>query len=263
MVSGGFLMSYQLFLGDCLESLKDIPPCDLIYMDPPFGPVGEDVYYGVGDTFEDYIEYMLERIKHVCFGQKDFNFVLHVDPKASHYLKVEVDKILGRKNFQNEIVWAWSGPSNTKRHLPRKHGVLLWWGVGEYPFTQERIPHKGNLSVGGKSSWAGDAVEVDVQEYLARGKPLEDWWVDIPPLIRGGSEKRGWETQKPRKLLERVVKMLSREGSLVLDPFMGSGTTGLAALNTGRRFLGSDKSEAALKIAGDALESLELPFWLS
>lgn len=96
-------MRYQIFLGDCLESLKEIPPCDLIYMDPPFGPVGEDVYYGVGETFEDYLEYMLDRIKHVCSGQKDFNFILHVDPKASHYLKVEVDKVLGRKTFRTRL----------------------------------------------------------------------------------------------------------------------------------------------------------------
>ncbi len=253
------MSSYQIHLGDCLEALKDIPPCDLIYMDPPFGPVGEDVYYGVGDTFEEYLDYRLERIKHVCSGQKDFNFVLHVDPKASHYLKVEVDKVLGRKNFQNEIVWAWSGPSNTKRHLPKKHGVLLWWGVGNYPYNPERVPHKGNLHVGGKSSWAGE--EVDVQEYLSRGKPLEDWWADIPPLIRNESEKRGWETQKPVRLLERVVKMFSREGSLVLDPFTGSGTTGIAALKCGRKFLGSDKSPEAVEISERALGEESLPFF--
>ena len=252
-------MMYETSLGDCLE--MKVLPSDLIYMDPPFGPVGEDTYYGVGKDLDEYLDYMAQRIQHVCAGQKDFNFVLHVDPKASHYLKVRVDQILGRENFRNEIVWAWSGPSNTKRHLPRKHGVLLWWGMGEYPFNQERIPHKAGLKVGGKKSWAGS--DVDVQEYLDRGKPLEDWWVDIPPLIRGGPEKRGWETQKPQKLLERVVRMLSREGGRVMDPFMGSGTTGLAALSCGRLFQGADKSAEALQIAQKALSEVELPFWLS
>jgi len=251
-------VDYDLFSGDCLGLA--LPPCDLIYMDPPFGPVGEDVYYGVGKDLDEYLEYMLQRIQHVCTGQRDFNFILHVDPKASHYLKVGVDKILGRENFRNEIVWAWSGPSNTKRHLPRKHGVLLWWGVGAYPFTQERVPHKGTLSVGGSASWAGGGV--DVQEYLARGKPLEDWWTDIPPLIRGGAEKRGWETQKPLGLLERIVRMFSRVDSVVADPFMGSGTTGIAALSLGRKFVGADKNEEALKIATAALDSAELPFEL-
>lgn len=251
-------MKHEIFLGDCLTSLSQIPPCDLIYLDPPFGPVGEDVYYGVGETFEEYLTYIVERVRHITQGQKDFNLVLHVDPKSSHYLKVEIDKIFGRENFRNEIAWCWTSPSVAKRHLPRKHGVLLWWGLGNYPFFQERVPYK-SLSVGGKNSWVGK--EVDVQEYLQRGKVLEDWWSDIRSIIHTAEEKRGWETQKPAKLLDRVVRMFSREGGLVLDPMMGSGTTGVSSLRCGRRFMGSDKSEEAFAIAGKALKEAELPFW--
>lgn len=106
---------------------------------------------------------------------------------------------------------------------------------------------------------------MDTQSYLERGKPLEDWWTDIPPLIRGGKEKRGWETQKPERLLERLVRMFSREDHWVMDPFMGSGTTGLAAIRLNRRFLGVDISPKAVEIAekaiGEAISACR-PFWI-
>ena len=230
-------------------------------MDPPFGPKNEDTYYGVGDNLEEFLAYIKERVLHLTKGRRDFNFVLQVDPKASHYLKVELDKVLGRENFQNEIIWGFSGPSVSKRHLPRKHGVVLWWGLGDYPYNPVRVPYKEGLSVGGKTSWAKG--EADVEGYLEKGKLLEDWWVDIPALVRNEKEKRGYATQKPVKLLERIVGMLSNKGGLVIDPMFGSGTTGLAALRLGRSFLGSDLNPEALKIAEQALrlEEKEVPFW--
>lgn len=212
-------------------------------MDPPFGPVNEDVYFGVGEDLPEYLAYMKERVEHLTRGLTNFNFVLHVNWRASHYLKVEVDKVLGRKNFRNEITWVYSGPSVAGSHLPRKHDVLLWWGTGQYPFNPLRIPYKEGLSVGGVSSWHGDVLDAIV--YKERGKLIEDWWADIPSLCRNEKEKLGYPTQKPAKLLNRVVSMFSNPGDLVLDPMMGSGTTGRAALSQGRRFLGCDLTDFA------------------
>jgi len=258
------LISWEVRHGDCL-SLSWTAPADLVYMDPPYSFVGEDSYYGVGSSFDEFLEWVLARITHVLAGRSDFNFVLHLDDKASHYLKVEVDRLLGRGNFRNEIVWAWSGPSVAASRLPRKHNVLLWWGVGDYAYNPVRVPHK-SLSLGGSKSWLGDIppeeVEAVREEILAKGKLLEDWWVDIPPLIRGGREKTGWPTQKPVALMERVVGMFSRPGSLVIDPMMGSGTTGVAALLSGRGFSGADLSKEALNLARPRLTEAEPPFFL-
>jgi len=236
----------------------------LIYMDPPYSCKSEDPYYGVGDTHEEYLSYIGERVEHLTRGLGDFNLILQVNFRSSHYLKVLVDGILGRENFRNEIVWGWSGPSVAKRHLPRKHDVLLWWGVGDYPFDQPFVPYQEGFSLGGSSSW-GAALEDPAEhrrQLLARGKPLEDWWADLPALVRNESEKVGYATQKPLALLERVVATFSEEGGFVLDPMMGSGTTGVAALRCGRDFYGFDISETAFEKAVPRLKSAELPFWL-
>ena len=256
-------VGWEVSLGDCLMG---VPPkkLDLIYMDPPFSHESEDSYYGVGSTHEEYLSYMEARVSHLTRGLSDFNFVLHVNFRSSHYLKVLVDGVLGRGNFRNEIVWGWSGPSVAKRQLPRKHDVLLWWGVGDYAFNQPYQPYKEGFCFGSASSWGAGLADPKARKdaLLSRGKPLEDWWVDIPALIRNESEKVGYATQKPAALLERVVSTLSREGGCVLDPMMGSGTTGVAALRCGRDFHGLDVSEEAFETAVARLKSAELPFWL-
>lgn len=81
--------------------------------------------------------------------------------------------------------------------------------------------------------------------YKERGKLIEDWWTDIPSLCRNEKEKRDFPTQKPEKLLNRVVSMFSNPGDLVLDPMMGSGTTGYAAIGQQRRFLGCEINASA------------------
>ncbi len=224
----------------------------LIYMDSPYSCKKEDSYYGVGDTFEEYLEFMEDRLRHVC-ALDDFNIVLHVDPKASHYLKVILDKLLGRSSFINEIIWCYSGPSVAKYNLPRKHDVLLYYRIGNAPFNPQRIPYKA-LSAGGKTSWCGE--KLDVEKYLARGKLLEDWWTDIAALQRNEGEKVGYKTQKPLKLLKRIIALFSNENDLVFDPMCGSGTTGHAALNLKRRFVGCDIDPKAVEIAQKRLGAI-------
>lgn len=235
----------ELHEGDCLGVTID--PVSLIYLDPPYGHRTIDEYYGVGDTLEEYLDFMRLRLEHFRgLLLPDSNIVVHVDYRAVHYLKVICDKIFGYDNFRNEIVWCFSGPSVAKSYMPRKHQNLLWYGLGDYPFNQVRVPYSKGLSVGGPSSWAGEAV--DAADYQKRGKLLESWWTDIPAIQRNEKEKTGWKTQKPLKLMKRIVSMLSNEGQRVYDPFMGSGTTLEAARDLGRVPVGCDLSPGALAI---------------
>ena len=105
-------------------------------------------------------------------------------------------------------------------------------------------------------SWA-DKLGLTADEYLAKGKLLEDWWIDIPALVRNEKEKRGYKTQKPGKLLDRLVSALSNPGDLVCDPMFGSGTTCLSAMSLGRRFVGCDKSPEAIMTLMNAIEATE------
>lgn len=164
---------------------------------------------------------------------------LHCDPTASHYLKIVLDTVFGIKNFRNEIAWCYSGPSRATKDFPRKHDIIFRYSKTEDRlFNIQRIPYKKGLRVGGKSSWAGE--ERDINEYLERGKAIEDFWIDTPALQRNERERLGYPTQKPEALLERIIKASSNEGDIVLDPFCGCGTTVAMAQKLGRKWIGID-----------------------
>jgi DNA modification methylase len=242
-----------IFETDCLN-VELGQPADLIYLDPPYGPKGQDDYYGVGSSREEYLSWMGPRLKKFARQlSPNGNILLHIDWKNVHYLKVMMDSIFGEDNFLNEIVWCFSGPSVAKSALPRKHQTILWYGRGKHTFNSPRIPYKA-LSVGGETSWSGK--KLDVEKYLARGKLLEDWWIDIPSLQRNEKEKTGYATQKPNKLLDRIIQTFSKVDDLVYDPMMGSGTTLEAAIRNGRRAAGADISPEACKITKERLELL-------
>ena len=178
---------------------------------------------------------------------------LHCDPTASHYLKLLMDGIFERQNFRNEIVWCYTGPSNTRRWFPRKHDIILFYAFRERArfFRDEvRIPYKGKtFTMGGSGSLArrnkpGTDYKTGAEEQLARGKVVEDFWVDIPSLSVS-SERLGYPTQKPLALLRRIIRATTREGDLVLDPFCGCGTAAHAAEALNRRWVGIDVSNFA------------------
>jgi len=235
----------QIFNQDCLD--MNVSDLSLVYLDPPYASVSEDRYYGIGKDINEYLDYMEARLTKIFsfMDKKASNILLHADFKCVHYLKVRADAIFGRNNFQNEIIWCYTNPSSVKAHLPRKHDNILWYGIGDYAFNQEFVPYTGNLRVGGKTSWNSD---VKLENYLDKGKKLEDYWTDIPALCRNESEKLGYPTQKPIKLMERIIKMFSNKGDLVCDPFCGSGSFLEAARLLERNFVGYDISLQACEI---------------
>jgi DNA modification methylase len=263
-----------LMLGDNLILLQNIPDAsvDLIYLDPPFNSKrnhiivdkdsdGEtevkyfrDIWKGGSETYH---KFLFDRLLHMRRILKSTGSIyLHCDTTESHYIKVMLDKIFGRKNFRNEIAWCYSGPANTKRYFPRKHDIIFFYAASDkYVHNEIRVPHCGKLSVGGKSSWAGTKWNSsDHAQRLVRGKLLEDWWKDIPALQRNEKERCGYPTQKPIKLLERIIQASSNEDDVVLDPFMGSGTTMIAAHGLGRQFIGMDMHASALDMATKRLK---------
>ncbi len=146
--------------------------------------------------------------------------------------------MFGPGRFLNEIVWAYDYGGRAADRWPRKHDTILWYAKGErWLFDRDaidRIPYLAPGLVG--------------PEKAARGKlPTDVWWMTIVPPA--SAERTGYPTQKPVRLLERIVAASSRPGDLVLDPFAGSGTTGVAAARLGRRWLLVDRNPAAVAIA--------------
>ena len=193
----------------------------------------------------------------------DGSLYLHIDHTAHAWAKCLLDAIFGRRQFRNEIVWAYTGPSNTPRWFPRKHDTLLWYVKGDtYTFNREttRVPYKAEtFTMGGGGSLArGNRQDGDYMtgaaEQLAKGKPVEDWWADIRPLSVS-KEYVGYPTQKPLALYERIIKASSNEGDMVLDPFCGCATTPVAAERQGRQWVGMDIWDKAHPTVLDRLET--------
>jgi len=168
----------------------------------------------------------------------DGSLYLHVDWRTVHHVRLLLDEVFGADRFLNELVWAYDYGGRARDRWPRKHDTILWYAKGdEWRFERdaiERIPYLAPGLVG--------------PEKAARGKlPTDVWWMTIVPPA--SAERTGYPTQKPVRLLERIVAASSRPGDLVLDPFAGSGTTGVAAARLGRRWLLVDRNPQAVEIA--------------
>ncbi len=194
--------------------------------------------------------------------REDGSLYLHIDHTAHAYVKTLLDAIFGYKNFRNEIVWCYTGPSNTKRWFPRKHDTILFYVKSDdaqfnrdavrVPYAQssvERTKYKGSPTVG---------MRFNVRKNHPDGKIPEDWWADIYAMKSYRNEITGYPTQKPLALYERIIKASSNEGDIVLDPFCGCATTPIAAERLGRQWVGMDVWQEAYKIVLERLEQEKL-----
>ena len=184
---------------------------------------------------------------------------LHVDPTASHYLKLVMDQIFNGGNFRNEILWCYSGPARATRYYAKKHDAILFYTkTDDYTFNVQRTPYDPATVARrrhAETTRGGIKFQGMSEEALEAGKALSNWWTDIPS---GGQISRkellGYPTQKPLALLERIILASSNEGDVVLDPYMGSGTTIEAAAKHGRKWIGIDLTPIAVATAKARLD---------
>ena len=194
----------------------------------------------------------------------DGSIYLHIDHTAHAWVKAMMDGIFGKKNFRNEIVWAYTGPGSPKmRQFNRKHDSILWYAKShKWLFNRDnvRVPYKdGTPHTGGFTHQSGDKAGQNMDKSVAasynKGKILEDWWNDIALAVRSSKERTGYPTQKPLALYERIVKASSNAGDIVLDPFSGCATTPIAAERLGRQWVGMDIWDGAYDTVLGRLES--------
>ncbi len=178
---------------------------------------------------------------------------LHCDPTASHYLKLLLDGVFGKRNFRNEIIWCYRKWSIAQGQFARNHDVILFYSRDEGARTFHTLyadPSPGTLRRwGGKRQQAvfEDGVRKATSIEEDARSPLPDWW-DISVLNPNSKERLGYPTQKPVALLERIIAASSNEGDLVLDPFCGCGTAIHAAQKLGRRWIGIDVTHLAISL---------------
>jgi len=258
--------------GDNLDVLRTIPDgaVDLVYIDPPFNTgrrqvrqqlrttasetgsrigfagrtyetevLGARSYADTHDDFLTFIEPRLAEAHRVLSPTGALYF--HIDYREAHYCKVLLDGIFGRASFINEIVWAYDYGARTTRRWPAKHDTIFYYAKdpGQYTFNAGAVDREPYMAPG-----------LVGPEKAARGKlPTDVWWHTI--VSPTGREKTGYPTQKPLGILRRIVAASSNPGDLVLDFFAGSGTTGAAALELGRRFILVDSNPEAIAVMRD------------
>lgn len=263
----------RIFGGENLEFLRGFPnhSVDLVYLDPPFRTgrthkitdkiTGEirrfsDTEYAFGtNTKEDYLKSMSIRLKEMHRILKPTGSIyLHCDWHASHYLKVEMDKIFGEDNFRNEIVWSYHTGGANERHFSRKHDIILFYSkTDDYrfdtkdirePFREDKTNHFTDIDADGKRCRIREINGKKYYYYLEDGKTPSDVW-EISSVNTSSKERQNYPTQKPEALLERIIKASTLKGDLILDPFCGCGTTLFVAEKLGCKYVGIDDSSSA------------------
>ena len=182
---------------------------------------------------------------------KDGSIYLHCDPTASHYLKIIMDVIFGTKNYKNEVVWRYRTGGSSSTEFAKKHDVILFYtNSNKYTFNQQKekaYTRSASRKPGIVNYGAGKAEFFEDDQGVYNLVNMTDVW-DIPYINSQAKERLGYPTQKPEALLERIVKISSNEGDLVLDPFCGCGTTVAVAERLGRRWVGIDISMQAINV---------------
>jgi DNA modification methylase len=210
---------------------------------------------------EKYLDWLNERVKQMYRVLKNTGSIfLHCDWHASAHIRVMIlDKIFDR-NLVNEIIWCYSGPANVKNRLAQKHDTIFFYSKTDkyffdgdrirLPYSEETVARtgRGASKTGIMANVKGDLSERHKNRLHEDGKYPEDYWTDIPRLQGNSSERIGYPTQKPYALLERIIKMASNKGDVVLDPFCGGGTTVAAADKLNRNWIGIDQSVQAIKV---------------
>lgn len=271
----------KIYHGNCVEKLKEIEAnkVDLIYFDPPFFTQRKhsltnkdnsktyefDDKYNSIEEYLKLVENVLQESKRVL--KNTGSVFLHCDKTASHNIRVVMDKIYGRENFQSEIIWSYKRWSNAKKGLLNAHQVIFFYSktqdfkfntlYTDYSATTnlDQILQDRERNENGKSVYKKDENGNVVLGKEKKGVPLSDVW-EIPYLNPKAKERTGYPTQKPVLLLNQILNIVTDEGDLVVDPFCGSGTTCVSAKSLKRQFIGIDISKDAVELANSRLEEM-------
>ncbi|KPN17154.1 DNA methyltransferase [Xanthomonas sp. Mitacek01] len=256
---------------------------DLIYIDPPFDSKadyrtkialpGVEIeqrptvieQFAYSDTWSEgtasYLRMIVPRL--VLMRELLSNsgsIYVHLDWHVSHYVKIALDDIFGKSNLRNEIVWTYFGfKRSTSKKFPQKHDLLFSYTKSDESFWRTQFkPHSSEYLKRFKPDETGRLCRSDVNPtgggsrkiYLdeVEGDIIDSVWTDIPPVNPVANERVDYATQKPEKLIERIISSSCPENGLVLDVFGGSGTAAAAAEKLGRRWITSDIGKPASMI---------------
>lgn len=262
--SGLIIELNKVYCMDNLELMKQIDDnsIDLIYC---------DILYGTGKKFKDYdddlgtiqdaIEWYRPRITEMHRTLKmNGQVYLHMDFRLVHYIKVLLDGIFGEKNFINEIIWAYRTGGVSKKYFQRKHDNILRYSKSD-KYTHNPLFEKSYMESSGFVNANVDspsAQKLGLQrdgDGVYRNVHMRDVW-DVNIIYNQDKQAVGYFSQKPKELLERIIKSSSNKSDTVADFFCGSGTTGVVAKELGRNYIMCDINPRAVEVSEERLQGV-------
>lgn len=273
----------RIYWGDNLQVMSHLlrefrGKVDLIYIDPPFDSKADykkkirtrgqtltsdassfeekqysDIWIG-----DDYLQFIYERL--ILLREllsEHGNIVVHCDDSRGHHIRSVIEEVFGPSNFVNEVIWHYRRWSNVSSNFQKMHDTLLIYSKAPNRFFKLLYQEYSNPdwienTVRGVVDGKLVRLRDDEGNYIERekenkGVPMHDVWEDINFIAPTSSERLNYPTQKPERLIARVIEALSKESDIVLDAFSGSGTTSAVAMKMGRRFIGADINLGAIE----------------
>ena len=283
----------------CAALPKDVS-FDLVYLDPPYGvgtsmtartalgqtrgkkqASGGPVAYEDRYDPESLVAMLLPRLEVIRSRMsRGATLYVHLDHRTVHEVKVACDRLFGRGAFLGEVIWTPGNGSRGARGFTVTHQTLLLY-VREARERRDVVYNASDPIL--REPYAATSLEMHFRHrddegrlyrervvngrsyryYADEGRRLGSVWTDVPAMVANTPlrvEGTGYPTQKPERLLERIVRASSLEGATVADLMCGSGTTLVAAAKLGRRFVGCDISHLAVEISERRLTSEKIPF---
>ncbi|MFH1524457.1 MAG: site-specific DNA-methyltransferase [Chloroflexota bacterium] len=286
----------RIYFGDNLPILKTLPDesVDLIYIDPPFntgkrqkrttiktvqsengdrkgfqGKSYETTELGTksyADSFDSLVEFLRPRlVESYRILKSNGSFYFHIDYREVHYCKILLDEIFGKQCFMNEIIWAYDYGGRAKSKWPAKHDNILFYvkDPNKYIFDTSKLdrePYMAPGLVGAEKAKIGKLPTDTWWEKYVDFDRNDNWWMTIVPT--NGTERIGYPTQKPKKLVDRIIKASSLPGATVLDFFAGSGTVGASCIGLGRKFVLIDNNQSSLEVMAKRFSNISDIEWI-
>jgi DNA modification methylase len=284
-----------LFHGDNKEVLAHLlangfrGKVNLIYIDPPFDSgadyvrkvelrgakgvakidgeaytLGEQVQYTDIWANDNYLQFMYERLQVLkeLLGTKGL-IAVHCDAARIHLLRCLMDEVFGDKQFRNEVIWYYENKLGTGGNVfdSRHDSILIYAKGGEWIHNPILIPVKSvkdqpvTQKIDGKRVWLRDENGKRIYQESNSERPLGDVWT-IPIINPVSTERSGFPTQKPEQLLFYIISSMCDPQDIVLDSFIGSGTTAALAQKLGRRWIGCDINKGAIQTTAKRLQAV-------
>ncbi len=296
LIYGDNLLAMAALLSGSDDMLSMRGKVDLIYIDPPYDskadyrtkinlPSGNIEQmptvieqFAYSDMWDkgtaSYLEMIVPRL---CLMREllseNGSIFVHLDWHVGHYVKIVMDNIFGKDNFLNEIIWHYQSGGRQSDQFSKKHDTIFWYkakdswifnldDVGIERGAQKRNNMKREIDDDGRVYFTIKSAGKIYRYYEDEKVTPADVWTDISHLQQKDPERVGYLTQKPEKLIERIILAASREDSFVADFFSGAGTTATVAERLGRKWIATDLGKPACMVTRKRLIEKEAkPFF--